>query len=81
MPKELSIEEYSRLQEIQKEMISLLGEAWSLVKQTKEADRAKGYWYGNIMCQLTTEHDFMCKEFSTMEHTINALEPYENDEA
>jgi hypothetical protein len=78
----ISQEDYDRLLEIQEEMLSLLQEAQSIVrntghKHTTEVMRA--YWYPSIKTGLTNEHEFLSNNPS-MQDAINTLEVYLPDE-
>lgn len=71
-------EDHERLVSIQKEMISLIEEASNLVRRADkhEYERAKAYWIAHIECALEKVNPYD----KTMEDTIRALEPSEEEE-
>jgi hypothetical protein len=70
-------EKVERLKEIQEEMIDLLREAYSIVRQTDESERFRLYPYGNIMSMLGSD-EYPEQSFSFAE-IIKNLENEEID--
>ena len=74
----MDIEDHQRLVEIRQEMMDLIEEASNLVRQADkhEYERAKAYWIAHIECALEKINPYD----KTMEDTIRALEPCEEEE-
>ena len=63
-----------RLSEIKDEVKDLIIEAISIVRQTDEYDRAKGYWYAHIRGALDSDHSYLGGSMVTLQDTIDSLE-------
>ena len=61
------------LEEIQQQMLNLLGEAEQMLSGTDEYDRAKSYWLAHIETALTNDHGYLGGSMSTMQDSIDAL--------
>jgi len=68
------------LQEIQQQILELLGEAEQLLSGTDEYDAAKSYWLAHIETALTKEHGYLGGSMHTMQDSIEALEEYSYDD-
>lgn len=74
------------LEQIQEEMLDLLGQAESLLHGTSEYDSAKSYWLAHIETALTNDHGYLGGSMTTMQDTIDALrsgddeDDYEDDD-
>lgn len=83
MKNEMSRNDWSRLLEIQEEMLDLIDQAKTLVRRSgnvHEYECAKAYWIANIEMALSNEHDYVGHAGRTFAETIGALEPSEEEE-
>lgn len=66
-----------RLQEIHQQMMELLEESITIVRQSGKKslyDRAKAYWHPHIAMALSDDHSYIGKDGATMEEAVNALQ-------
>lgn len=68
------------LEEIQQQILELLGEAEHLLQGTDEYDAAKSYWLAHIETALTKEHGYLGGSMHTMQDSIDALREYGYDD-
>jgi len=69
-------EKLERLMEIKEEMLELLREANSLLRDAPMYDRAKGYWIAHIRTALDKDHGYMGGSMCTFQDTIEEFEHY-----
>lgn len=71
MEREMAVE---RLAEIKEQLKELVEEAYDLVRGTdrNEGDRARAYWYGQMVSSLDDEHYFVGRTV-TLKDSIDAL--------
>lgn len=62
-----------QLEELQEQMLNLLGEAESLVRGTSEEGPAQAYWLAHVETALTNDHGYLGGSMTTMQDTIDAL--------
>ena len=72
--------DHERFLEIKDEIECLANEAIQIVPRGFNRDRAKAYWYGQIMTALSKNSDFIGSSMCTMEDTANEIDPGEEDE-
>ncbi len=61
------------LEELQGQMLDLLGAAESLLHGTSEYDSAKAYWLAHVETALSNDHGYLGGSMTTMQDTIDAL--------
>lgn len=61
------------LEEIQGQMLDLLGMAKNAVSGTPEASSAESYWIAHIEMALSNDHGYLGGSMTTMQDTIDAL--------
>jgi len=69
-----------RLIEIKEQMLELLDEAKDLIPEGITKERANCYWYAHIKTAILKDHEYLGGSLVTMEHTINEINPDEEDE-
>jgi len=62
-----------RLEEIQEQMLSLLGEAREILEGTRAYDAADAYWLAHVEMALVNEHRWLGGSMVTMEDSIEEL--------
>lgn len=73
----IATEKLERLTEIKEEILALLREAETLVRGTKEENRARAYWTAQIRIALDDDHGYMARGSCTLQSTIDSLAEYE----
>ena len=77
-------EGFDRLVEIQTEMVELLGEAKTLIRNSGNPylyERAKAYWLAHCEIALTNNHSYLAGNSCSFEDTIKELRPcFEEEE-
>jgi hypothetical protein len=76
-------EDIDRLSEIKTEMQDLIHEALEIVRSSGnkfEYDRAKAYWYAQIVMALSDDHDYLGGSMATMEGAIKNLQEDKDEE-
>lgn len=74
--------DHDRLKEIREEMMNLLDEATTLIRQTGDRfvlERAKAYWIGSID-QGLGEGNYVDTYYHTMKKTIDELDPGDEED-
>ena len=71
-----------RLQEIQEEMLNLMDEAKTLLRQENRyvLERAQSYWIPQIEIALSREHNYVASCICCMEDTIAELDEGDDQE-
>jgi len=82
MSRKTVYEAIDELLEIKDEMRTLADKALRLVRENDkyEYERAKAYWYANIIMALDDDHDYLGRNMSTLQDAIEALEKNDDSE-
>ena len=73
----------TRLEEIKNEIRQLADEVYSIVKKKGDPidiERAKSYWYAQIVMALDKDHSYLGSGGYTLDQTIGCLEEEEFEE-
>jgi hypothetical protein len=62
-----------RLEELQEQMLELLGEADGILQGTSEHSAAQAYWLAHVETALTNDHGYLGGSMTTMQDTIDAI--------
>ena len=73
-------EDKNRFEEIMVEIKELLDEALELVPEGFARSRAQSYWYGNMIVNVTDDHDYMGGSMCSMQDTLEEFDEEEEDE-
>jgi len=68
-----------QLEQLQEQMLQLLGEADGILQGTSEHSAAQAYWLAHIETALTNDHGYLGGSMTTMQDTIDALRQGEDD--
>jgi hypothetical protein len=77
-------EDIDRLKKIKTEMQDLAFEALEIVRHSGnkfEYDRAKAYWYAQIVMALSSDHDYIGSSMATLEEAIDSLQEEADEES
>jgi len=69
-------EAIDRLYEIQEDILDLAREALDIIREHNkgEYERAKSYWYPEIVMALSNEHSYLGRSMCTLQSSIEVLE-------
>lgn len=70
-------EDKNRFEEIIGEIRELLDEALELVPEGVTRSRAESYWYGNMIVNVTEDHNYMSGSMCSMQDTLEELDEVE----
>jgi hypothetical protein len=73
--------DHEELMDIHEKMMDLAHSAEMIMRREGgiEYERAKGYWLANIKMGLTKDHGYLSNPMFTMQSSIDALSPCEDD--
>lgn len=67
-----------RFEEIKDQIKELIDEAIDLVPSSGVKERARSYWYSQIVTALDDDHEYMGGSMCTMEDTLNEFDEEED---
>lgn len=68
------------LEELQDQMLELLGQAENVLQGTSAYDGAKAYWLAHVETALTNDHGYLGGSMTTMQDTIDELRQGDDDD-